>query len=48
VKNSDLVWENFRSGISKRLKLDYGSIKDINPGITSCSIGCNEEMLVNY
>ena len=38
VKNSDVVWENFRSGVNKRLKIDYDSVKEINPRIISCSI----------
>lgn len=38
VKKADVVWDNFRSGIGKRLKVDYDSIKDINPAIISCSI----------
>jgi len=38
VKKADVVWENFRSGISRRLKVDYESIKELNPAIISCSI----------
>jgi crotonobetainyl-CoA:carnitine CoA-transferase CaiB-like acyl-CoA transferase len=38
VKKSDVVWDNFRSGIGKRLKVDYETLKQINPGIISCSI----------
>jgi crotonobetainyl-CoA:carnitine CoA-transferase CaiB-like acyl-CoA transferase len=38
VKKSDVVWDNFRSGIGKRLKVDYDTLKQINPEIISCSI----------
>ena len=38
VKKSDVVWDNFRSGISKRLKVDYESLQQINPAIISCAI----------
>ena len=38
VKKSDVVWENFRSGIAKKLKVDYETLKAINPAIIGCSI----------
>ncbi|MFC1532165.1 CaiB/BaiF CoA transferase family protein [Thermodesulfobacteriota bacterium] len=38
VKISDVVWDNNRQGVMKRLKADYDTIKSINPKIISCSI----------
>lgn len=38
VKNSDVVVENFRAGVMKRLELDYDSLKEINPKLIYCSI----------
>jgi crotonobetainyl-CoA:carnitine CoA-transferase CaiB-like acyl-CoA transferase len=38
VKKADVVWENFRGGVSKRLKIDHDRLKEINPGIITCSI----------
>lgn len=37
VKDADVVVENFRPGVSKKLKVDYDTIKDINPGIVYAS-----------
>ncbi len=33
-----MVVENFRSGTVERLKIDYESLKALNPGIVYCSI----------
>lgn len=38
VKISDVVFENFRSGVLERLGCDYETLKGINPKIISCSI----------
>lgn len=38
VKKADVVWDNFRSGVKERLKVDYETIKKFNPAIISCSI----------
>ncbi len=33
VKDADFFWENYRGGVTKRLKIDYDTIKQINPNI---------------
>ena len=38
VKVSDVVFDNFRPGVLERLKMDYETLKTINPRIISCSI----------
>jgi crotonobetainyl-CoA:carnitine CoA-transferase CaiB-like acyl-CoA transferase len=38
VKISDVVYDNFRSGVLERLKIDYNTLKEINPKIICCSI----------
>ena len=38
VKDSDVVIEEFRPGVLKRLGADYDTISKINPGIILCSI----------
>ena len=38
VKISDVVYDNFRSGILERFKIDYESLKKVNPKIISCSV----------
>jgi len=38
VKESDVVVENFRPGVMKKLGLDYESIKELNPSIIYSSI----------
>jgi crotonobetainyl-CoA:carnitine CoA-transferase CaiB-like acyl-CoA transferase len=38
VKVSDVVYDNFRGGVLKRLGLDYASLKAVNPKIICCSI----------
>lgn len=38
VKKSDVVIENFRPGVLKRLGLDYEELKKINPGIIMTSV----------
>lgn len=35
---SDVIVESFRPGVTKKLGIDYDSIKAINPGIIYCSI----------
>jgi len=38
VKVSDVVWDNFRPGVMKRLGFDYENVKKLNPRIISCSV----------
>jgi CoA:oxalate CoA-transferase len=38
VKNADVLVENFRPGVMRRLKLDYASLQPLNPGLVYCSI----------
>lgn len=38
VRQADVVVENFRYGVAKRLGLDYASLKTINPRLIYCSI----------
>lgn len=38
VKISDVVWDNFRAGVTERLGVDYDTLKGINPRIICCSI----------
>lgn len=38
VKVSDVVVDNFRPGVLKRLKVDYATLSRINPRIIQCSV----------
>jgi crotonobetainyl-CoA:carnitine CoA-transferase CaiB-like acyl-CoA transferase len=38
VAGADIVVENFRPGVMRRLKLDYGSLQQLNPRLIYCSI----------
>jgi crotonobetainyl-CoA:carnitine CoA-transferase CaiB-like acyl-CoA transferase len=38
VKESDVVVDNFRSGVMKRLGIDYPELQKVNPRIIHCSI----------
>jgi len=38
AKDADVIVENFRTGVTKSLQVDYDTIKAINPGIIYCSI----------
>ncbi len=38
VKESDVVYDNFRPGITQKLQVDYVTLKQINPRIICCSI----------
>jgi crotonobetainyl-CoA:carnitine CoA-transferase CaiB-like acyl-CoA transferase len=38
AEKGDVVVEEFRPGVSKRLRIDYESLKEINPGIIYCAI----------
>lgn len=38
VRDADVIVENFRPGVMKKLGLDYNSLKDINKGLVYCSI----------
>lgn len=38
IATADVLVENFRPGVMRRLKLDYASVRDINPKLVYCSI----------
>lgn len=38
VKTADVVYDNFRPGVVERLRIDYETLKEINPQIICCSI----------
>ena len=38
VKQSDILIENMRPGVVKRLGIDYETLKALNPGLIYCSI----------
>jgi crotonobetainyl-CoA:carnitine CoA-transferase CaiB-like acyl-CoA transferase len=38
VRHSDVVYDNFRPGVTKRLGIGYDTLKTINPRIISCSV----------
>src|SRR3984885_8946888 len=38
VAGADIVVENFRPGVMRRLKLDYSSLQPLNPKLVYCSI----------
>ena len=38
VRDCDVVIENFRTGVVKRLGIDYDAVKAINPSVIYCSI----------
>src|SRR5690625_220861 len=38
VQTADVVIENFRPGVTKKLGIDYDSLKSINSGLIYCSI----------
>ena len=38
AKRADVVTENFRPGVAKRLGIDYESLKESNPGLVYCSL----------
>jgi crotonobetainyl-CoA:carnitine CoA-transferase CaiB-like acyl-CoA transferase len=38
VKNADVVLDNYRAGVLKRLRLDYPRLKTVHPGVVSVSI----------
>jgi crotonobetainyl-CoA:carnitine CoA-transferase CaiB-like acyl-CoA transferase len=38
VADADVLVENFRPGVMRRLKLDYGSLRELNPRLIYCSI----------
>ena len=41
---SDVIFDNYRPGVMEALKLDYNSVKNVNPSIISCSLtGFNPE-----
>lgn len=38
VKESDVLLEGFRPGVTARLGIDYDTLKNVNPGLIYCSI----------
>src|SRR5262245_62641724 len=38
IASSDVLVENFRPGVMRRLRLDYDSLRALNPGLIYCSI----------
>ena len=38
AKSVDVLIENFRPGVTKRLGIDYGILSELNPGLVYCSI----------
>ena len=38
VRQADILVENFRPGVMRRLKLDYASLQSLNPKLVYCSI----------
>lgn len=38
IESADVVTENFRPGVTKKLGIDYDALKEINPGLIYCSI----------
>jgi crotonobetainyl-CoA:carnitine CoA-transferase CaiB-like acyl-CoA transferase len=38
IRDADVVVENYSSGVTKRLGIDYGSIRDLNPRLVYTSI----------
>jgi len=38
VKKSDVVISNFGVGVPERLKIDYATLSEINPGIITCTV----------
>lgn len=38
VRDADVLLEGFRPGVTKRLGIDYETVKEINPRIIYCSI----------
>ena len=38
VKDADIVWENFRPGVMKKLGLDYETLSQVNPRLIYCSV----------
>jgi CoA:oxalate CoA-transferase len=38
VASADILVENFRPGVMRRLKLDYGALQEVNPKLIYCSI----------
>jgi CoA:oxalate CoA-transferase len=38
LASTDILVENFRPGVMRRLQLDYGSLRQLNPRLIYCSI----------
>jgi len=38
VRAADVVFDNFRAGITEKLKIDYSRLRDIKPDIICCSL----------
>jgi len=33
IKDADIIWENYRGGVTKNLKIDYETVKKFNPDV---------------
>lgn len=33
IKDADIIWENYRGGVTKSLKIDYETVKKFNPNV---------------
>ncbi|KGE78787.1 CaiB/BaiF CoA transferase family protein [Halomonas salina] len=38
AREADVIVENYRTGVTRSLQIDYETIKELNPGIVYCSI----------
>ena len=38
VKTADVVLDNFSADVTKKLKIDYAHLSEVNPGVITCSI----------
>ncbi|HSM69160.1 MAG TPA: CoA transferase, partial [Xanthomonadales bacterium] len=38
VREADVVISNFGAGVPERLRIDYATLKDVNPRIVTCTV----------